>query len=263
MEKASDRDRTDDRLVEFSFSTYQNMSLSLCAFLLVFSMKATQKEMKATQKEILDQRYRGLTVNQIAKNVGRSKSTVSYTLKKYFPSHLHAALTKKNNDEVSSKRIGEAARQGQQAYYARKRHEAKTCYLQKLEACDDINLIMYFAGFYAGEGGKTKNEFTVYNSNPIFITLSKRFFVEVLQLPPSRLVLELYIHKTMCPEVCKEQWKKYKLEPHKIRSVDDRKKTRADNRWEGKYYGTMRLRPKSPLGMRDALEEFVHKLLQM
>jgi transcriptional regulator with XRE-family HTH domain len=217
--------------------------------------------MKPIHEQVVELRHLGQTQSEICSKTGLSKGTVSYILKKYFPADLQASMVANHSQEhsrsVRTKEHLEKLNQARMARYRIDRESARQRHLHLMKSYLDQNLIYYVAGLYAGEGAKDKNSFSISNSNPRILLCFLKFAREVLELPMSRLSVALYIHGSMDRDVCSKYWETTLGVPVSyIVQADNRAKSKATDKWEGRYYGTIRLLVRKPLGMQQALEEY-------
>jgi DNA-binding Lrp family transcriptional regulator len=218
--------------------------------------------MKDVHRLVLQLREKETPIKQIAKEVGLSKSTVSYILSKHFPKNRHEEIRAKNSRALhrspGKARNLAAMRVAAAAYYTGLRSSAKKKWSELLRNYTDTHFIHYIAGLYDGEGRHNSRYFDLSNSNPSIIREFLRFVREVLLLPEEGFRVSLYLHTSLSKEGCVSFWEGITEHPMDgVYQTDSRSQRKVHrHNLHHQYKGTVCIRVRSPMGLAYALKEY-------
>lgn len=203
--------------------------------------------MKESTRKVINLRKQGETYKEIEQKTGLSLGNISYLCNKYVPENtfIHRENDRKAKEAMPIKQMA-AMRAGAVAYYENLRFEAKNKWALALKKVDHKK-VYYMLGLYDGEGNHSGTEFRVCNSDPTIVA----FIIEFLKEIEADYCLELYLHSSHNKNSCIKKWG---LNFDKVRQYDSREQSRDYSATEN--YGTVQIRVKKPLGLREALREY-------
>lgn len=179
-------------------------------------------------------RKKGLSYNEIKKEVKVAKSTLSLWLKT-------VPLTPEQRKQLYTKQISILSRGPQSQKERRKREIAKII----KEAGKEIQLPLspqvyklFGAALYWAEGSKTKG-FEITNSDPSFILFIVKWLKKVLGVPSSRLKVKLNIYPQQNDQELKQFWAQLTGIPLANFNKSFVKPLNKDYKKNNLYYGTI------------------------
>ena len=211
--------------------------------------------MREAIQQVLNLRKSGKTYAEIAKEVGRAKSTISAICKKHMSAEsakIYATNRAAAWNENKEAKL-EAMRKAADAHYAATKI---SCIDKWRRAMSSVSpgLLCYIAGLYDGEGNHSGTEFNLTNSDKV-LAFS---FISFLRQIGCDYQTALYLHKSHNRIAC-EKWWEIKLDH--VYSYDGREQKNAKNNEVKENYGTLKVRAVKGNGIREALKEVVSKLV--
>lgn len=184
---------------------------------------------KLEEKELaIRLRKRGLSYNQIKKEVNVSKDTLSRWCRDVIltPEQMEKLLKRKLKGAERGRIIG--------AKKLQKKRQEETRFLLKsgrkeIGKLSDRDRFLAGVAFYAAEGGKTRSiQFA--NSDPLMIRFMMEWFREFCQVPESKFRGAIWIHENLDPDRAKTYWSRLTKIPekqfHKTYIARDKKDSR-------------------------------------
>lgn len=193
--------------------------------------------MRTNVEKVVALRKSGATYKEIAKKIGLAKSSISNICNKYVKNN--ASYIKRSCSNLE--KMSAAA----DLHYKKQRVKAENKWKNRLESVDPI-YIAYILGLYAGEGRKDSTEFRMANSNKTIIS----HFMHFLKGIGANFSLSLKLHSSQDKEECIDFWN---MTFDHIYQRDNRKQRKSKSNKYRLYYGTVTVRVKEPLGLKEAL----------
>lgn len=203
--------------------------------------------MKDTTKRIIELRQSGNSYRQIRKKTGSSMSNISYLCNRYVQNNLSLCKRYETNLKKLEKSERKAA-VGRYLYYEKQRQEMIK-YWSKLLKTQPLAQTTYIAGLYDGEGLNGQTEFSISNCNRHIIMFIRKYLKQI----GAKFTCSLYLHPTHPREQCYKHWR-FKIHSE-IRASPGKQKRGKQNKYK-ENYGTIKLRVKNPLGLKEALSKY-------
>lgn len=210
---------------------------------MLYRIKLRDHNMKPMTERVISLRKSRMTYKQISQETGLSKGNISYLCNRYVPENPEICAA---NVQSPSKIQLDAMRIAATEYYRTKRSVAVTMWKSKLEQLPE-KMLYYISGLYDGEGNHTGTEFSICNSDQGIIERLVQFFAMI----EADITISLYLHGTHDRETCVDHWAWFNIDS--IYQYDVREQSRDYSATEN--HGTINIRVKKPLGLRDALHE--------
>ena len=202
-------------------------------------------------------RKKGLSYNEIRKQVPVSKSSLSLWLK-------HIRLSPKHRARLYTKQIQILSRGTPSQVERRKREIA----LIIRDAGEEISLPLSFetnrflgAALYWAEGSKTKN-FSITNSDPVLIAFMIRWFKRMFDVSPSVLKAHLNIYSQQNETEVKQLWSEITGIPIENFGKSFIKPANKGFKKNNLYYGTIKIYVPKGTDMRHKTLAWIQVALQ-
>ena len=193
--------------------------------------------MRESTQTIINLRKQNKTYKEISNITKLSKSNVSYICKKHIPDN---SIYIKSTDSKLTKGSKKA-----QDYYRNLRVERSEYWMKKLRAIDKC-FLSYIFGLYVGEGRKGCTEFALSNSDKSVIS----DFIKFIRLLNADYSTSLTLRPSHDKTLCLSFWN---ITFDKVYTSDNRKQKKSNSNKYKENYGTVNVRVKSPLMLRESV----------
>lgn len=202
-------------------------------------------------------RRKGLSYNQIAKELSVGKSTARYWCQDII-------LSKKLHDRIYNKTL-EILSKGPKSSHERRKRE-----IEKInkDAEDEIKFPLdentyklFGAALYWAEGNKV-NDFTITNSDPLLIAFMTQWFCKIFNITPNNFKAHLNIYPQQNDSDLKKFWSKITGIPLEKFGKSFVKPINKNYKKNTLYYGTIKVRVEKGTNFRHRVFGWINAVLK-
>jgi predicted transcriptional regulator len=159
--------------------------------------------MDSRHEKARDLRQHGLSIKQIAKQVGAAQSSISIWVKDVRISAEQQHILKRNThtqEVIDKRRLSRIA--------GERLKREKTIHDSQLEIKNLTKQDLHLLGvaLYWAEGGKTQSAFKFSNGDPRMIELMIKFLVEICAIRTERIKIHIHIHEHLDVSAAEKYW---------------------------------------------------------
>lgn len=162
--------------------------------------------MRPDKEEAIKLRIKGISYNEISRQLGIPKSTLSGWFKKLRSSKQVRLENISRAKRIWAKNI--IVYNKQRSVDSRKRWEQiQQKHIKEIGQLSSRELLLVGAALYWAEGYKKSNWNLVFcNSDPLMIVLIMKFFLKICEVPMDKIKGQIQIHRNISPEQSLNYW---------------------------------------------------------